>query len=76
MGTSSAIEVANSAVSKIFTNGTIDEDSPTPGHLKQYVEHTKYSNQSHIEISAHMSILPHLEFLYMLTITYEQLSYY
>jgi len=27
---SSAIEVANSAVCEIFTDGTIDEDSPTP----------------------------------------------
>ena len=27
---SSAIEAANSAVGEIFTDGTIDEDSPTP----------------------------------------------
>jgi len=27
---SSAIEAANSTVFEIFTNGTIDEDSPTP----------------------------------------------
>jgi len=27
---SSAIEAANSTICEIFTNGTIDEDSPTP----------------------------------------------
>jgi len=28
---SSAIEAANSAVNEIFIDGTINEDSPTPG---------------------------------------------